>query len=76
VREPREVREKLDADSKMAGMTLNTLLSQILMKHTEWDRFANDVGFTSITKAFLCSLLEIIDDKDVSTIAVTTCRVQ
>jgi hypothetical protein len=74
VRVSKTVREKLDAESKMSGMTLNTLISQILTRHTEWDRFAKDVGFASITKAFLRSVLENIDDKTISTIAVTTCR--
>jgi hypothetical protein len=74
VRVPRAVREKLDAESQMSGITLNTLVSQIVTKHTEWDRFARDVGFASITKAFLRSVLEHLSDKTISTIAVTTCR--
>jgi hypothetical protein len=44
VRVSKAVREKLDAESKMSGITLNTLISQIITKHTEWDRFAKDVG--------------------------------
>jgi hypothetical protein len=74
VRVSKAVKEKLDAESKMSGITLNTLVSQIITKHTEWDRFARDVGFASVTKPFLRSVLEHLDDKTVSTIAVTTCR--
>lgn len=74
VRVSKDVREKLEAESRMNSITLNTLVSQILTKHTEWDRFAKDIGFASITKAFLRSILEHVDDKVISTIAVTTCR--
>jgi hypothetical protein len=74
VRVSKTVRDKLDTESKMSGVTLNTLIGQILKKHIEWDRFAKDVGFASITKAFLRSVLENIDDKTITTIAVTTCR--
>lgn len=74
VRLSKPVKEKLDIESAMSGVTLNTLVNQILTKHTEWDRFAKDVGFASITKAFLRSVLEQLDDKTITTIAVTTCR--
>lgn len=74
VRLSKPVKEKLDIESAMSGVTLNPLVNQILTKHAEWDRFAKDAGFASITKAFLRSVLEQLDDKTITTIAVTTCR--
>lgn len=58
----------------MEGISLNTLISQILVRHVEWDRFAEDVGFASVTKPFLRAILEQVDDKTLTTIAVSACR--
>ena len=58
----------------MNSTTLNTLVSQILSKHVEWDRFAEDIGFVFLTKQFLRTLLDYVDEKALTMIAVSTCR--
>lgn len=58
----------------MDSITLNTLTSKILTKHVEWDRFAEDIGFVFLTKPFLRSLLEKVDEETIKKIAVSTCR--
>lgn len=68
------IKQKLEVESEMTAITLNTLISKILTKHTEWDRFAEDVGFVFLTKQFLRALLDHIDEKTITTIAVSTCR--
>ena len=58
----------------MKSMTLNTLIGQIITKHTSWDRFAEDIGFVFLTKPFLRAILSHVSEKDMTTIAVTVCR--
>ena len=55
-------------------MTLNTLIGQIITKHTSWDRFAEDIGFVFLTKPFLRAILSHVPEKEMTTIAVTVCR--
>jgi len=74
VRVTTDVKDKLDIESEMNSTSLNTLISQILTKHVEWDRFAEDIGFVFLTKPFLRTLLDHIDEKTITTIAVSTCR--
>lgn len=74
VRVSEDVKEKLEVESEMNSTTLNTLISQILSKHVEWDRFAEDIGFVFLTKTFLRTLLDHVDEKTITTIAVSTCR--
>ncbi len=74
VRVTETVKDKLDVESEMNSTTLNTLVSQILSKHVDWDRFAEDIGFVFLTRQFLRTLLDYVDDKAMSTIAVSTCR--
>lgn len=74
VRVSEDVKDKLETESEMDGTTLNTLTSKVLTKHVEWDRFAEDIGFVFLTKPFLRSLLERIDEETIKRIAVSTCK--
>lgn len=74
VRVSADVKEKLEIESEMNATTLNTLISQVLSKHVEWDRFAEDIGFVFLTRPFLRSLLDNVDEKTVTALAVSTCR--
>jgi hypothetical protein len=69
-----EIKNKLEVESEMDNISLNTLISQILYKHVQWDRFAEDIGFVFLTKPFLRALLQNIDETTITTIAVSTCR--
>ena len=58
----------------MKSMTLNTLIGQIITKHTSWDKFAEDIGFVFVTKPFLRAILSHVTEKEMANIAVTVCR--
>jgi len=69
-----DTKEKLEVEGEIKNVTLNALISQILEKHVSWDRFARELGFVFLTRPFLRALLDNVDDKTLTTIAVTTCR--
>ena len=69
-----DAKNKLEIESEMKSMTLNTLIGQILTKHTSWDRFAEDIGFVFLTKPFLRAILSHVPEKEMTNIAVTVCR--
>lgn len=74
VRVDPDVKNKLEVESEMKNLTLNTLIGQIISKHVSWDRFAEDIGFVFLTKPFLRAILSHVPDKEMTTIAVTVCR--
>jgi hypothetical protein len=69
-----DTKNKLEIESEMKSMTLNTLVGQIITKHTSWDRFAEDIGFVFVTKPFLRAILSHVPEKEMTNIAVTVCR--
>jgi len=74
VRVDADTKNKLEIESEMKSMTLNTLIGQIITKHTSWDRFAEDIGFVFLTKPFLRAILSHVTEKEMANIAVTVCR--
>ena len=74
VRVDADTKNKLEVESEMKSMTLNTLIGQIITKHVSWDRFAEDIGFVFLTKPFLRAILSHVREKEMTTIAVTVCR--
>ena len=74
VRVDADTKNNLEIESEMKSMTLNTLIGQILTKHTSWDRFAEDIGFVFLTKPFLRAILSHVPEKEMTNIAVTVCR--
>ena len=74
VRVDADTKNKLEIESEMKNMSLNTLIGQIITEHTSWDRFAEDIGFVFLTKPFLRAILSHVPEKEMITIAVTVCR--
>lgn len=74
VRVDADIKNKLEIESEMKSMTLNTLIGQIITKHVAWDRFAEDIGFVFLTKPFLRAILLHVPEKEMTNIAVTVCR--
>ena len=74
IRLPDEIKQKLERESEINGTTLNTLATQVLSRHTDWDRFAKDLGFIFSTRKFLKGILTDVSDKTVEKIASTTCK--
>ena len=55
-----DVKRKLENECELKNLTLNTLVSQILSRHTDWGRFANEAGFVYLTKEDAKAFLELI----------------
>ena len=55
----------LETDAAEKGITPGTLLSTILKKYAEWDRFAERYGLVSINKQILRKLVEIASDDEI-----------
>ena len=74
VRVDADIKSKLEIESEMKSLTLNTLIGQIITKHISWDRFAEDIGFVFLTKPFVRAILAHVPEKEMTNIAVTICR--
>ena len=74
VRVSDDVKEELEVESELTATSLNTLIGQILKKHVEWDRFAEDIGIVVLPKSFIKEVLEHVDDKTLTTIAGSTSK--
>jgi hypothetical protein len=55
--------EVLRKDSKSSGLYVNALLSTIITKYVEWDRFSDRFGSVSFSKEVFKSLIESTDEK-------------
>jgi hypothetical protein len=50
IRITEQISKIVQSDAKNKGLTVNALISAILTKYVEWDRFAERYGFISITR--------------------------
>jgi hypothetical protein len=64
VRITKELYEILAEDAKFKRTSLNSLISSILTKYAEWDRYAEKLGHVSIPTTLLRALLDLITDED------------
>jgi hypothetical protein len=58
----------LQKDAKSKRISTNSLLTSIITKYAEWDRYAEKFGLISLTRADSRSILEAIDDNKLSQI--------
>lgn len=58
-----EVDTLLRSDASARGLSVNTLVSQILSKYSECDRYAEKFVFITIAAATFRSILEAVDDE-------------
>jgi len=63
IRITEEQDEVLRKDSKSSGLYVNALLSTIITKYVEWDRFSDRFGFVSLSKEVFRSIIESTDEK-------------
>ena len=67
---PRDILYKLRQEAKLKEMSVDTLMTQIAKRHTEWYVNASQIGFVSVRKSLIMRLLdEIGDDKKIREIA-------
>lgn len=74
IRIPTEIYEKIEAQSITGGMSISTLINNILRKYATWDQFVNDIGFIFLQKPFLRSILEEVSEALIIKTAKTTCH--
>ncbi len=58
-----EMEELLRQDAEQRGISVNGLVTAILQKYREWDRYAEKFGFVAITRNGWRMLLEAIEDQ-------------
>ena len=61
IRLTNELEHILQMDAKSKKINVGTLLSSILSKYAEWDRFTEKYGFVSMSREFLKLILAIVD---------------
>ena len=61
IRLTNELEHILQMDAKSKKMNVGSLLSSILSKYAEWDRFTEKYGFVSMPREFLKLMLAIVD---------------
>jgi hypothetical protein len=67
---PRDVLYKLRQEAKRKEISVNTLMTQIAKRHTDWYVAASQIGFVSVRKILIMKLLdEIRDDEKIKEIA-------
>jgi hypothetical protein len=67
---PRDILYKLRQEAKLKEISVDTLMTQIAKRHTEWYVNASQIGFVSVRKSLIMRLLdEIGDDKKIREIA-------
>ena len=59
---PRGLNNALVREAENRGVSPNALLSMILTRFSEWDRYAEKFGYISITRDALRGILECLDD--------------
>jgi hypothetical protein len=62
VRIPRELDTALEAISKERGVSVNSLVSMLLKKYVEWDKYAERFGYITLTRESLRRILIATDD--------------
>ncbi len=63
VRIPQELEEVLSKDAEVKGLSVNALVSTILTKYAQWDRYAEKFGLVTITRTGLRALVDSLDEE-------------
>jgi hypothetical protein len=69
IRMPSHIDDIIQRDSRERRSTVNTLISAILTKYTEWDRYTESFGFISLPRNGLKLILDSLDDETIKQIA-------
>ncbi|MFQ6013469.1 MAG: hypothetical protein ACE5LS_07485 [Thermoplasmata archaeon] len=62
IRITKELDDLIRADAEDKGLTVNALVSSILTKYAEWDRYADRFGFVTITRNGFRTYVEAIEE--------------
>jgi hypothetical protein len=69
IRVRRSLHETLERDAATKGISVNSLVTSVLTRYAEWDRFAEKFGFVSITKDGYLAMVEAIPDEKLDRLA-------
>jgi hypothetical protein len=69
VRISEELDEILEKDAKVHRITVNGLISSIMSKYSEWDRFTEKFGHISIPTSLFRAFLDLVDENALATLA-------
>jgi len=69
IRISQELDELLQKDAKNKRISVNALISTMMTKYAEWDRFADKFGYVTLTSETFKTILEITDEKKLSELA-------
>ena len=68
IRLTRDLDNLVQKDAKSKRISINSLLTSIIVKYAEWDRYAEKFGLVSLTRDDTRSILGAIDDNKLSQI--------
>ena len=74
VRVSAEIANSLDDESGSSGISVNTLITQVLKKHTQWGRFERELDILHITKQSAKKLFSSLSEDEVKTLAGHSCK--
>jgi hypothetical protein len=69
IRIPDHLDDIIQKDSKHKRSTANTLISSILTKYAEWDRYVESFGFISMPRDSFKLIIDALDDETIKQIA-------
>jgi hypothetical protein len=69
IRIPEELDDLLQNDAKSKRTTVNALITTIMMRYAEWDRFADRFGVVSLSSDLFSALIEGCEEKEILRIA-------
>ena len=69
IRISQELDELLQKDAENKRVSVNSLISTMMTKYAEWDRFADKFGYVTLTTETFKTILEITDEKKLSELA-------
>jgi hypothetical protein len=69
IRITKELEDVLQRDAKFKRISVNALISSIMTKYSEWDRFRERYATISLSPSGLCAFLESIDNEKIEIIS-------
>lgn len=70
IRIAHELDNFLQKDAEASGINVNTLITRIITKYTEWDRYADKFGFISLPRDAFRFFLGIMDEDKLKEFAI------
>ncbi|HUK49986.1 MAG TPA: hypothetical protein VLV18_03025 [Terriglobales bacterium] len=68
---PRELNTSLEVEARNRGLSVNALVSSLISKFDNWDRFADRLPFISTTDELFKTFLSEVDDEKIVSMAET-----